>query len=70
MNLLEGSSVVIPALEGNAIDMNCFLVRYADFGELSGNPSLIKICRFTRSNPVIVSVTVCSTWILGFISMK
>ena len=30
----------------------------------------IRICAWTRSMPVTSSVTVCSTWMRGFISMK
>ena len=36
----------------------------------SGAPAAIRICSFTRSMPVIISVTGCSTWIRVFISMK
>ncbi len=36
----------------------------------SGSPAAIRICSFTRSMPVIISVTGCSTWIRVFISMK
>ncbi len=33
-------------------------------------PSAMRICAFTRSMPVTASVTVCSTWMRGFTSMK
>ena len=33
-------------------------------------PCAMRICERTRSMPVICSVTVCSTWMRGFISMK
>ena len=33
-------------------------------------PAAIWICACTRSTPVTSSVTVCSTWMRGFISMK
>ena len=36
----------------------------------SGSPSAILICARTRSRPVMTSVTVCSTWMRVFISMK
>ena len=35
-----------------------------------GSPCAIRICSRTRSSPVTSSVTVCSTWIRVFISMK
>ncbi len=34
------------------------------------SPAAIRICDCTRSTSVTSSVTVCSTWIRGFISMK
>jgi hypothetical protein len=36
----------------------------------SGSPAASAICSFTRSTPVTASVTVCSTWIRAFTSMK
>ena len=33
-------------------------------------PSARRICAFTRSTPVTISVTVCSTWMRGLTSMK
>ena len=39
-------------------------------GKLSGSPAATRICSFTRSKPVTISVTGCSTWIRVFISMK
>ena len=36
----------------------------------SGAPAAMRICSMTRSMPVIISVTVCSTWRRVFISMK
>ena len=36
----------------------------------SGSPAATRICSFTRSTPVIISVTGCSTWMRVFISMK
>ena len=36
----------------------------------SERPCATRICARTRSIPVITSVTVCSTWMRGFISMK
>ena len=35
-----------------------------------GWPSAMRIWARTRSMPVTISVTVCSTWMRGFISMK
>ena len=37
---------------------------------LSFSPAATRICSFTRSTPVIISVTGCSTWMRVFISMK
>jgi hypothetical protein len=39
-------------------------------GMESGSPAAARICSFTRSNPVHISVTGCSTWMRVFISMK
>jgi hypothetical protein len=39
-------------------------------GEPMRAPSAMRICAFTRSIPVAHSVTVCSTWMRGFTSMK
>ena len=36
----------------------------------NGWPEARAICSFTRSMPVVISVTVCSTWIREFTSMK
>ena len=36
----------------------------------SVSPDAIRICDCTRSTSVTSSVTVCSTWMRGFISMK
>ena len=36
----------------------------------SGSPAAIRICVATRSIPVSISVTGCSTWIRQLISMK
>ena len=33
-------------------------------------PWATRICIWTRFRPVIISVTVCSTWMRGFTSMK
>ena len=33
-------------------------------------PSAMRIWAFTMSRPVTISVTVCSTWMRGFTSMK
>jgi hypothetical protein len=35
-----------------------------------GLPPAIRICSFTMSTPVTISVTGCSTWTRVFISMK
>jgi hypothetical protein len=34
------------------------------------SPAATRICSFTRSTPVSISVTGCSTWMRVFISMK
>lgn len=39
-------------------------------GSERGTPEATRICDFTRSTSVTSSVTVCSTWIRGFTSMK
>jgi hypothetical protein len=39
-------------------------------GKERGLPAATRICSFTRSSPVVTSVTGCSTWIRVFISMK
>jgi hypothetical protein len=36
----------------------------------SRSPAAMRNCAFTRSTPVIASVTGCSTWMRVFISMK
>jgi hypothetical protein len=36
----------------------------------SGSPAATRICSFTRSKLVTISVTGCSTWMRVFISMK
>jgi hypothetical protein len=36
----------------------------------SGLPAAISSCHFTRSTPLTISVTGCSTWMRVFISMK
>ena len=38
--------------------------------KLSRSPAATRICSFTRSKLVTISVTGCSTWIRVFISMK
>ena len=39
-------------------------------GSSSVRPSAMRICAWTMSIPVTTSVTVCSTWMRGFTSMK
>jgi hypothetical protein len=36
----------------------------------SFSPAAMRNCAFTRSTPVTISVTQCSTWMRVFISMK
>ena len=65
--LLAGSSVVIrhwsaaPRTETVSWDRS---------RSASVAPDAIRSCACTRSTSVTSSVTVCSTWIRGFISMK
>ena len=65
--LLAGSSVVIrhcsaaPRIE---------TVSWESPRSASVSPEAIRSCDCTRSTSVISSVTVCSTWMRGFISMK
>ena len=50
-----------PALNGEALDLNRILRGPADSGSARGAPCTIKIWLLTRSTPVTISVTVCST---------
>ena len=43
---------------------------FKPFGISSFRPIATSICIFTRSMPVTISVTGCSTWMRVFISMK
>ena len=52
------------ALDGMAFKFDVFL------RELNGRPAAIRICLSTRSAPVTISVTGCSTCSRVFISMK
>ena len=66
-NPLAGSSVVTRhcrATPCGRID-SCDRPRSA-----SVSPAAMRICAWTRSTSVTSSVTVCSTWIRGFISMN
>ena len=56
-----------PALQRSAVDPDVLLDSPRS---ASVSPAAIRICACTRSTSVISSVTVCSTWIRGFISMK
>ena len=56
------------ALEGGPADLDVVLA--SGRGPRSVSPEAIRSCELTRSTSVISSVTVCSTWIRGFISMK
>ena len=62
-----GSSVVIRHCSAAPLirTMSCDRPRSAN-----DSPEAIRICDWTKSTSVISSVTVCSTWIRGFISMK
>ena len=60
-----------PALEGDSpgpgsTDWSAMSIS----GSESGAPSAIRIWLLTRSTPVTISVTVCSTWMRGLTSMK
>ena len=65
---LAGSSVVIRHCSAAPL-IRMTSWRQAEVGERSRREA-IRICAWTRSTSVISSVTVCSTWIRGFISMK
>ena len=64
---LAGSSVVIRHCRATprVRTLSCRRPRSA-----SVSPAAIRICDCTRSTSVTSSVTVCSTWTRGFISMK
>ena len=66
--LLAGSSVVIRHCSADAAQPDVVL-RQAEVRRAS-RPTAIRSCDCTRSTSVTSSVTVCSTWIRGFISMK
>ena len=65
--LLAGSSVVIRVCRAapRSVTVSCESPRSA-----SVSPEAIRSWDCTRSTSVTSSVTVCSTWIRGFISMK
>ena len=66
-NPLEGSSVVIRHC--SAAPRSCTVS--ADRPRSArDSPEAIRICAWTRSTSVTSSVTVCSTWMRGFISMN
>ncbi len=52
------------AFDGVALDAHVLL------RDGEGRTTATRICSFTRSIPVIISVTGCSTWMRVFISMK
>ena len=66
-NPLAGSSVVIRHCRAapRSTTLSCESPRSARV-----SPEAIRSCACTRSTSVTSSVTVCSTWIRGFISMK
>ena len=65
--LLAGSSVVIR--HWSAAPRSTML-SWLRPRSASVSPDAIRICDWTRSTSVTSSVTVCSTWMRGFISMK
>ena len=65
--LLAGSSVVIRHCI--AAPRSC-TESWVSPRSASVSPDAIRICERTRSTSVTSSVTVCSTWMRGFISMK
>ncbi|CAM5646640.1 hypothetical protein SANTM175S_00450 [Streptomyces antimycoticus] len=64
---LAGSSVVIRHCSAAP---RTYTVSWARPRSASVWPAAIRSCDWTRSTSVISSVTVCSTWIRGFISMN
>ncbi len=66
-NPLLGSSVVIRhwSAAPRSWMSSCVIPRSSNV-----SPDAMRICEMTRSTSVTSSVTVCSTWIRGFISMK
>ena len=66
-NPFAGSSVVIRHCSAAPLIRTISWLRPRS---ASDSPDAIRICDWTRSTSVISSVTVCSTWIRGFISMK
>ena len=59
------------ALEGEAVERDLVLRGAgASAAPCSSCPWATRICERTMSMPVTTSVTVCSTWMRGFISMK
>ena len=66
-NPFTGSSVVIRHCRAAPLIRT---VSWLNPRSASDEPAAISICDWTRSTSVISSVTVCSTWIRGFISMK
>ncbi len=65
--LLAGSSVVIRHWSAAP---RSTIVSWLRPRSSSDSPEAIRICDCTRSTSVTSSVTVCSTWMRGFISMK
>ena len=57
-----------PALQGGAAQHDGVLATAR--GPRGSRPEAIRSCDCTRSTSVTSSVTVCSTWMRGFISMK
>ena len=53
------------ALDGVALQLDVVLLATA-----SGSPAATRICALTRSMPVSISVTGCSTWMRALTSMK
>ena len=59
-----------PALQRMAVEPDLRLRGHAGLRRAQSPPMAMRICAFTMSMPVTTSVTVCSTWMRGFTSMK
>ena len=64
---LAGSSVVIRHCSAAP---RIWMPSWSRPSSASVSPDAMRSCACTRSTSVISSVTVCSTWMRGFISMK
>ena len=57
-----------PDREGEAIAWHLHVISFCS--NVKCSPFAMRICHFTKSIPIASSVTVCSTWIRVFISIK